>query len=333
MNTETELQIASPTRLNRTDMRAAVAALTPAECRYLIDRYYQIQDDRKRSGNQVRAAIAAGEPNALLEMVNSFETVVESQIKSAMGLYAASFPAGQWAQAQDGIGPVISAALQAYIDMSRCPSPSALWRFAGLDPTSKWHSAADAKALCGEGLGALNAEQIAEIATRAGLRAETIYQRHAFITKAPVEYGGDLPRAAVTKALSMRPYSAAMKQVAYHIGSCIIRVRGVKPDAFYGVWYDKFKLREIQKNENGEFAEQAKAGLNRVGAATESAKHYREGKLPPGHIDARARRWIAKLFLSHYWEVRYRAEFGREPPRPWIIEKGGHADFIMPPRP
>lgn len=53
--------------------------------------------------------------------------------------------------------------------------------------------------------------------------------------------------------------------------------------------------------------------------------------LPPAHIHARARRWIVKLFLSHYQYVAYRYQYGQDPPAPYATAKAGHADLIVPP--
>src|SRR3990167_143348 len=331
------MTIATPVRLNRTDMRAAVALLTPQEVRFLVDRYYQVQDDRKRSASQVRAAGGSGGPTALLSMVNEFEHVVECQIKGAMGLSAARFGAGRWAQAQDGIGPVLSAGLQAIVDMSRCSSAAALWRFAGLDPTVTWHGAEGARKLIDAALpghrGALSQEQVAVVASAAGILAEKIYQRHAMFTENEVDYEAPLTRDQVARCVSLRPYSAMMKQIAYHIGACFIRVRGAKPQAYYGLVYERHKLGLIQRNLAGEFAEAAAEGAARVGKGTDAYKAYSNGRLPDGHVDARARRYVAKFFLSHYWEARYRCERGHEPPRPWARERGGHKDYCPPPGP
>ena len=53
--------------------------------------------------------------------------------------------------------------------------------------------------------------------------------------------------------------------------------------------------------------------------------------LPLGHIDARARRWTVKLFLSHWWEVAYELHHGTKPPNPYVITYLEHVDQIRPP--
>jgi hypothetical protein len=68
-----------------------------------------------------------------------------------------------------------------------------------------------------------------------------------------------------------------------------------------------------------------------VGKSTEAFKHYSAGRLPPGQIDARARRYAVKLFLSHLHEVWYKAHFGKAPPLPYPIAILGHAHIKPPP--
>ena len=138
-------------RLSRDLVRAA-ATMSPQEARYLVDAYYQHQEHRKRAANQVRAAGA--EPHATLEWLNSQEDMLEAQIKRALDGYAADHPVMIWMRSLYGIGPVISAGVMAHIDIRKAPTAGHIWRFAGLDPTSKWNKGepppwnANLKVLC-----------------------------------------------------------------------------------------------------------------------------------------------------------------------------------------
>jgi rubredoxin len=49
----------------------------------------------------------------------------------------------------------------------------------------------------------------------------------------------------------------------------------------------------------------------------------------PGHIDARARRKTAKLFLSHLW-VKWREFEGLPVSKPYIHTVGGHTGYVQP---
>jgi hypothetical protein len=125
------------TKLSR-DLREAAATLTDEEARYLVDYYYQLQRDRIRSGNQVRATDEAEQPHALLRWVAENTEILEKNILRALDRYSAAHIVGQWAQSIVGIGPVISAGLLAHIDIAKAPTVGHIWRFAGLDPTSRW---------------------------------------------------------------------------------------------------------------------------------------------------------------------------------------------------
>ena len=63
---------------------------------------------------------------------------MEGQIKRALEKYVDNHPVGSWLTSIHGIGPVIAAGLLAHIDIARAPTVGHIWRFAGLDPTTKW---------------------------------------------------------------------------------------------------------------------------------------------------------------------------------------------------
>jgi len=58
---------------------------------------------------------------------------------------------------------------------------------------------------------------------------------------------------------------------------------------------------------------------------------YEAGRLPAGRLDLRARRYAVKLFLAHLHHVMYEDHFETPPPKPYVIEHGGHVHFIGPP--
>jgi hypothetical protein len=149
------------------DMRKAASTLTAREARYLVDSYYQMQGERKRAGNQISSLTKSGEPHATLEWLSTNSGALEKQIAGALSAYAESQHMGQWSMSIRGIGPIIAAGLLAHlrIDHWSCAAakesmetkpcnPDApcspechmvrnetvghWWRFAGLDPSSKW---------------------------------------------------------------------------------------------------------------------------------------------------------------------------------------------------
>jgi len=104
-------------------------------------------------------------------------------------------------------------------------------------------------------------------------------------------------------------------------------------DAIYGHIYKERKLLEVERNERFQFADQAAAILTRkkIRKDTEAYKAYIQGKLPPAHVNARAKRYAVKYFLSHYQTVAYQHHYKTAAPKPWIIALGGHHDYVPPP--
>ena len=119
------------------DLKLASQKLTIGEARYLVDLYYQIQEFRKATANQIRS-LGTEEPGIVIGGVFASMEAVEGRIKKALDYYTDSQEFGRWCKSIVGIGPVITAGLIANIDLSKCRTVGSIWRFAGLDPTSKW---------------------------------------------------------------------------------------------------------------------------------------------------------------------------------------------------
>lgn len=128
-----------------------------------------------------------------------------------------------------------------------------------------------------------------------------------------------------------RPWNASLKVLCWKIGDSFVKV-SKKPDATYGRIYRERKEYEIKRNESGELAQQAKEMLERKKFRRETGarESYESGRLPPGHIDARARRYAVKLFLAHYHEVGYTLMYNKAPPLPYPIAHLGHVHKIEP---
>lgn len=253
------------------DLKKASVSLGRTEARFLVDAYYIIQEDRKRSFNQKRDLEKNSEPHDVLTWFALQNKHLEGQIAKALDAYSASKPEGQWARRQCGIGPIIAAGLLAHIDLTTTTTATKLWRFAGQDPTDVW----------GKG--------------------------------------------------EKRPWNAGLKVLCFYIGDSFVKTCN-NENSYYGPIYKKRKELEIQRNELGLFAEQAAAILAKknYGKDTDAYKAYIQGKLPPAHIHARARRYATKFFLSHYLEVAQRVN-GIEPATPYIIAIKGHHDYVPPP--
>lgn len=137
VNMNVEVPLEAIHRARRDVVRGA-ANLLPTDARYVVDLYYQIQDFRKATANQLRAGGEQDEPRDLVVWSETCFQTIEGTIQSALGQFAAANPLGRWAISQYGVGPVISAGLLSHVDIARAPTAGHVWSFAGLSPHQKW---------------------------------------------------------------------------------------------------------------------------------------------------------------------------------------------------
>ncbi len=119
------------------DLRAATATMTQDEARYLVDYYYQLQDDRIRAKGRHRAFSVDKEPHELIVWLSDNTAFLEKQIAKGLLAYAQSDFVGQWSLSVTGIGGVLSAGLLAHIDIEKCPAVGHIYSFAGIAPNGK----------------------------------------------------------------------------------------------------------------------------------------------------------------------------------------------------
>lgn len=258
-------------RLSR-DLKNSARLLTREQARYLVDLYYELQDDRIRANNQKRAHTEDVEPNELISWFADRQMDLETDAKKALDIYSDAQIPGQWAKSIVGIGPVIAAGLLAHVDIEKAPTAGHIWRFAGLDPTVKW----------GKG--------------------------------------------------EKRPWNAQLKVLTWKAGESFVKQQS-RPNDVYGKIYVERKMLEIARNERGDFKDQAEASLaeKNFGKDTAARAAYEQGMLPPARIHLRAQRYAVKLFLAHFHHVLYEDRYGTPPPKPYVIEHGGHTHYIAPP--
>jgi hypothetical protein len=268
---EKQMELEPIQRLTK-DLKQASKTLSEVEVRYLVDYYYQLQEDRIRAANQVRQMGETAEPSDVLKWLSENTGILERQIARALDAYTNSRVVGVWARSIVGIGPILSAGLMAHIDITKAPTVGHIWRFAGLDPTVTW----------GKG--------------------------------------------------EKRPWNSRLKTLCWKIGESFVKVSSNEDD-FYGKLYLHRKALEIQRNDAGLFAEQAKAALaaKRYGADTIARKKYEAGRLPDARIHLRAKRWAVKIFLAHFHAVAFRDRFGTDAPKPYVLAHLGHVDEIQVP--
>ena len=159
---------------------------------------------------------------------------------------------------------------------------------------------------------------------------------HIDIARAPTvghiwRFAG-LDPTTVWSAKTKRPWNADLKRLCWLIGESFVKVSG-RPSDTYGRIYKERKELETKRNEEGRFADQAKAalGAKKYGEETDARKHYEAGRLPPARIHLRAKRYAVKLFLSHYHHVGYELLHGKPPPKPYIFTRPEHTHYHAPP--
>lgn len=158
---------------------------------------------------------------------------------------------------------------------------------------------------------------------------------HIDIEKAPTvghiwRFGGYDPTVIWGRG-EKRPWNADLKVIFWKIGHSFVMVSG-REGAWYGKVYRARKEQEVMHNEAGLFADQARKALETRKIVDEGLrKCYESGKLPPGRLDLRARRYAVKLFISH-WHEYARISAGLSVPLPYPIAHQGHAHYVAPPK-
>jgi len=124
--------------LARDVVQALSSGISRQQARYLVDAYYDVQEYRIATGNQLRALHRSGEPAQVCEWLHDQFTLLERSILRALDRWTDGHLVGRWSKRIIGIGPVIAAGLLAHIDPERAVTAGDVWRYAGLDPTVRW---------------------------------------------------------------------------------------------------------------------------------------------------------------------------------------------------
>lgn len=290
---------------------SAAKKMTIPEVRYAVDLYYQVQEFRKAAGNQISRAgkeenTPTPEPGDFLGWTFGTMKTVEDTIKRALDKWTDDNPVSAWAKSINGIGPVIAAGLAARIDIAKAPHVGHIYKFAGLDPGTKWLKGekrpwnASLKRLCWI---------IGQSFMKGRNRESDVYgkiyekrKRMELVKNAMGEYAAQAREKLATTKIGKETEAWAWYAGCY------------QPDALIN-WMDV---------EDTERARRVAEMRGEPGSGMEM--------LPPARIEQRAERYAVKMFLSHWHAVAYElANPGKKAPLPWIIQFGGHSDMIEPP--
>lgn len=133
-----ELEVEAMVKPNRNDMKKDIIVMNKDEIRFLVDYYYQKQDDRKTKFNQLRAVsdgsdIGEQNSNTALHWLATNMKREEEEIKKMLDVWTDSTPVGRWMKEIIGIGPVITAGIMSYFDISKAQHPARFYSYAGLN--------------------------------------------------------------------------------------------------------------------------------------------------------------------------------------------------------
>lgn len=301
------------------------------EIKTLVKIYYQLQDNRKATREQIRSIEnqEGKETNvAILDWLLKNYVVMEKGIVDCLEILCQSNEVGRWLLSIKGIGPVLAAGLLAYLDVEGKQYATQFISYAGLNDNNRpWLGAEKSKAIVNEIVGkskTVTDDMVVEIAAKTKWKYE--YLRDNAYDPEKKKWS----KTDIIKACSKVPYNKTLKSLMHNVGESF-HWRCNDPDSLYGTLFSEKKVLETQKSENGDYADQAAVCMTKVSKNTIAYKSYKEGKLPKAHINARASRWVQKIFISHLFEEMYRVKYDKLPPRFYALEHcEGHNDEIQP---
>ena len=268
------------------DLKEASKLMSKDEIRYFVGFYYDIQQFRIATENRIdELAYPKADKQGFIRqpvkpsdfMVWYFKNLqlLEKQIHTMLDKWSSNQPMGVWARNIVGIGPVFSSGLLAHISIEKAPTVGHIWRYAGLDPTSKW------------------------------LKGQK------------------------------RPWNAELKKLCWLMGESFVKVQSNDKD-IYGKLYAQRYAYEMERNDRGEFQEEARLRGKEINASYDASHHgtkinlkelLSQGFLPDKGINERAKRWAVKQFLSDWHAAAYKIILGKEPPPPYPIAHMGHTHW------
>ena len=347
-----DLQVDGVLLLNKTNLKKFdVIQPNVNEARYLIDNYYQIQQMRINTANQIRALEQGADNksskkelndnkiNTSMFLYDQYVTMEENAKRLLEGFINSNY-LSRWASQVTGIGPILAASLAAYLTIKKEDDGStkmhagSWWNYCGMnDNNIPWLGATKSKELVEkcieENGGKLDDETMLLICARSHWKIE--HFRNFKDCYKETKKGGKWNKEQVIRACSTIPYNKDLKVVCHKIGTSFHKLCN-NDKSLYGRLFKERLAYELEKNDKGDYADQAAKILEEKNFKNKEIKAvYESGKLPISHIYARCERYVTKLFISHAFEAAYFNEYGKMPPAPYALcFCEGHNDYIGP---
>jgi hypothetical protein len=313
--------------------------ISRAEIRTLVSLFYQVQEIRIATREQLRS-IEQNRSNkdsknkdanvAILDYIVTNFVVLEKNINKILEMVVETRPEGRWLTQIKGIGAVLAAGLIGYLDITDKQYSSQFISYAGLNDNNRpWLGREKSKKIVNDIVGdakTITDEMVEQIAIKSG------WSYGYLAGKAYDEKKKKWNKESIIKACSLIPYNKDLKKHMYKIGKQFLWLKN-DPESLYGRLLSERIVYEMEKNENGDYADQAAKVLETKNISNaEHKKCYQSGKLPKSHITMRAFRYVEKIFISHLFEEMYRVANDEIPPRYYALEhlEGQHNKEILP---
>jgi hypothetical protein len=335
-----------------------IESVSKQEVRTLVKLFYQLQDQRKATREQIRAIEQdrygkpaskdregaselddaeaatdllaeidtdanniANEVNTIvLDWVNANCIVIENGIKKALELLCSQDEVGRWLMNIVGIGPVLAAGIMAYFDVTDKEYATQFISYAGLNNNNRpWLGVAKSTDIIN---GIIGNEKVITDDMVSQIAVATQWKYHYLRDRAYNEKKNTWSKSDLIKACSKIPYNKELHTLLWKVASSFI-YQSNKKESVYGTLYREFLTEEMRKNEAGLLKSEAERALatKNYNKSTEAYKAYSQGKLPKAHLVARAMRKVEKIFVSHTFEQMYRVKYDKIPARYYILAK------------
>jgi hypothetical protein len=311
------------------------------------------------------------EPHDVLNYLTKQSDTMEGQVKLALRVYASSKDLGQWLMSIYGIGPVIASGLLAHIDWSKPTvghiwrfaglDPSSGWLGREKAEELVKAEATELIAQSERDFAPLVERCCAKVSRKSANYYDSVRAQGEKPNRANlIAWLAKRPWNASLKTLCWKAGQSFIKLQSkpkdIYGKQFLVRkaIEIAKNDEGRYAEQAQVKMKLVNKNTDSWpwYAGCYPAGTTNAYAAlasvfTEPDKLLTErGRLlddrrvdpgegvqmlPPLHINARASRWMVKLFLSHAHFVGHWLTTGQLAPNPYPIEFCGHAHVIPPP--
>lgn len=320
-----------------------LADLEYPDLHLLIEQRETVQKTRVRLGNQLHAyKNLYGEippHKSYLETAYYDECIREANIDKLIKAVVTGNEVAEWMMQNKGIKHITMAKLMSEFNLVeishgnvRIRQYASEWMsYAGLNKQNRqWISKEEAHKIVTEVCGArgeITNESVINLAARTQWKYMQLYDAAYDVEK------GKWDRKKLTAAIAKRPFNGQAQALLFNVIVGQIKL-SAKSNAdlneyLYAKLYYERLAKEIEKNDNYEFAEQAKREADKY--TGELRELYESGKLCKAHLQMRAMRFAEKILLSHLFEETYRVYGdGEVPADPYPIAHLGHRDRIEP---